>query len=108
MIVYSTVICVLLLTSKKPHPKSKIRELVLSIEKQVPQVIDYKDENTDVIVELESGKKYIATFFTYNNILKLEKEHRQTGEFLYGQYFWMTNMVLIDNCSKESMRICCQ
>ena len=82
----------------------KISELVLSIEKQIHlDLIDYKSENTDVIVKLEDGTRYIASFFTYRNVVKLETEHQQNGEYLNGKYFWSNNLVLIESCSKENV-----
>jgi len=59
--------------------------------------------NTDVIVYLESGRKFIASFFTYSNILDLQMHHRQDGTFLYGSYFWDRNMVLVEKCSLKTI-----
>jgi hypothetical protein len=59
--------------------------------------------NTDVVVSLDNGKKYIASFFTYSNIRDMHIHHKQSGDFLYGSYFWNKNMVLIENCSLEDI-----
>jgi hypothetical protein len=60
-----------------------------------------KKGNTDVIVSLESGKKYIASFFAYDNIDELRLQHQLNGDFLYGSYFWNKNMILVEECSLE-------
>ena len=82
----------------------KIEEIYLSIEKQAIDDFDACNENTDVIVVMDNDAKYIASFFTYRNIEKLKKEHRQSGEYLSGKYFRVDNMVLVECCNKENVR----
>lgn len=73
---------------------------------------DYKNGNTDVIVLLEESSehgektiaRYIASFFTYQNIIELKSIHKKTGEYLNGKYFYTKNMLLIDDWSLESIR----
>lgn len=73
---------------------------------------DPKKEHTDVIAvialceaeEPERTRKYIASFFSYESIPELRRRHQQTGEFLNGKYFFTGNMLLIDECSPESIR----
>lgn len=62
---------------------------------------DIHNDNTDVIVEFESGDKWVASFFTYNNINKLIEKNKCTGENLNGKYFWSSYMILIDEISRE-------
>ena len=59
--------------------------------------------NTDVIVYLESGQKFIASFFTYSNILDMQKLHQIDGSFLNGSYFWDRNMVLVKDCTMQAI-----
>ena len=59
------------------------------------------NDNTDVVVKLEDGKKYWATFFTYQNIEFLTKKNREYGENLSGKYFWSRNMILIDEINRN-------
>jgi hypothetical protein len=61
------------------------------------------DENTDVRVTLEDDSEWIATFFTYKNILNLRDKNKNTGECLSGKYFWASNMFLIDEISRENI-----
>lgn len=74
--------------------------------------INYENSNTDVIVTVEEEgeelerkvAKYVASFFTYDNILYLRSMHCRTGEYLHGQYFYSKNMMIINNCSIENIR----
>ncbi|MFC5530332.1 hypothetical protein [Cohnella yongneupensis] len=59
------------------------------------------DDNTDVIVTFEDGTRWIASFFTYKNIHTLAQKNQQTGECLRGKYFWGSDMVLVDECSRN-------
>src|SRR5882672_2730199 len=59
------------------------------------------DDNTDVWVQFNDGAKWFATFFTYQNILTLRDKNRQTGECLSGTYFRASDMILVDEVSRE-------
>jgi hypothetical protein len=82
----------------------KIEDLYLSIDKQSADGYDAANEYTDVIVQLDNGQKYIASFFSYGSIEKLRCEHEQTGEFLGGKYFRADGMVLVKECTKEIVK----
>lgn len=60
-----------------------------------------EDDNTDVIVTFPDRTKWIASFFTYKNILTLIEKNKRSGESMKGAYFWSSNMVLIDLVSRE-------
>ncbi|GLX69350.1 hypothetical protein [Paenibacillus glycanilyticus] len=62
---------------------------------------DCKDNNSDVIVVFPDRSKWMASFFTYQNIDTLRQKNIQTGECMNGAYFWSSNMVLIDIISRE-------
>jgi hypothetical protein len=62
---------------------------------------DVENDNTDVIVEFKSGTRWVASLFTYSNISKLVEKNRSTGECLDGKYYWSSDMVLIDEISRE-------
>lgn len=66
---------------------------------------DPKKGNTDVIVFLENGKKYIASFFAYGNIESLQLKHQFDGNFLHGSYFWNKNMILVEECTLQSIEL---
>ena len=65
---------------------------------------DPHNGNTDVIVLLKNGETYVASFFTYSNILSLQQAHQANGEHLNGTYFQAPNMVLIDNCDLPTIQ----
>nr|WP_241675056.1 hypothetical protein [Paenibacillus luteus] len=62
---------------------------------------DINDDNTDVIVTFEDRSRWIASFFTYKNIQTLAAKNKQTGECLRGKYFWGSDMLLVDECSRN-------
>jgi hypothetical protein len=57
--------------------------------------------NSDVMVTFENGERWVATFFSYQNILSLREKNRDTGECLGGKYFCATDMILVDEVSRE-------
>jgi hypothetical protein len=58
------------------------------------------NDNSDVMVTFENGEKYIATFFTYENIEWLRQKNKETGECLGGKYFYATDSILIDKLNR--------
>lgn len=65
---------------------------------------DIHNGNTDVIVEFVNEKRWIASFFTYSNISKLVEKNKSTGECLNGKYFWSSDMILVDEVSRERIQ----
>ena len=57
--------------------------------------------NTDVIVHLDNGKKYIASFFSYDFVKDIRNKNIETGAFAKGKYFWDKHMVLVEECSSK-------
>lgn len=64
---------------------------------------DPKRGNTDVIISLNDGKQYIASFFSYANIEEMRIEHQIDGTFLHGSYFWGKTMILVEERSMQSI-----
>ncbi len=83
------------------HPE--IDRLYLSGISEQGEDVDFEDTNTDVIVVLSNGQKYIAAFFTLKNVENMNLQNEATGRKLDGKYFWAKNMVLIDRCDPESV-----
>lgn len=82
-----------------------IAKVFLTSEFQPETQLNYNNSNTDVIVQMDSGEKYIASFLTYENLESLRRENLKSGAFLNGKYYWMKNMLLIDDCSKERIKL---
>ncbi len=62
---------------------------------------DRLDDNTDVVAELYDGTRWVATFFTFRNIVTLSSKNAETGECLGGKYFWASDLILIDEMTRE-------
>lgn len=80
-----------------------VKEIYIEAENWLQDQSNYEDDNTNVIVTMNNNRKYIATFFTYKNINSLKQKNNKTGECLRGKYFWASNMILIDNCSRNNI-----
>jgi len=80
-----------------------IKEIYIAAENWVKGEWNYEDDNTDVIVTSSDNKRYVASFFTYQNIESLRNKNKKTGECSNGKYFWASDMILIDKCSRKSI-----
>lgn len=60
-----------------------------------------QDCNSNAWVKFENGERWVATFFTYKNILSLREKNQKTGECLNGKYFCATDMILIDEINQK-------
>ncbi|MEQ1764458.1 MAG: hypothetical protein ABL984_15115 [Pyrinomonadaceae bacterium] len=81
--------------------KSSIQEIWLEAEQWADGEWNLNDDNSDVIVIFENGEKWIASFFTYQNIQTLVEKFRESGECLSGAYFRASDMILIDELSRS-------
>jgi hypothetical protein len=59
------------------------------------------DCNSDVMVSFEKGARWVATFFTYQNLSSLAEKNQSSGECLNGKYFWATDMIMVDELTRE-------
>lgn len=58
-------------------------------------IADPLDYNVDVVVELEDGRAFGATFFTLANIERLMARWAETGECASGLYFWSASPIVV-------------
>ena len=63
----------------------------------------YENDNTDVIVSFNDNSKYVATFFTYENIESLRRKNQKTGECLNGKYFWASDMIIVEKTDRSTI-----
>jgi hypothetical protein len=63
----------------------------------------YTDDNSDVIVTFTDDKRYVATFFTYDNVKTLTEKNKRTGEQLGGKYFWASDMILVERVDRDTI-----
>lgn len=59
------------------------------------------DANSDVIVTQVNSSCWLACFFSYTNIKTLTEKNKRTGENLSGTYFWSSDMILVDEVSRQ-------
>ena len=62
------------------------------------------DENIDVEVTFQNGKRYVATFFTLENIRMLIQKNKRTGECHDGLYFWASDMIIVERLTLENVQ----
>lgn len=67
------------------------------------QGLDALDDNVDVEVAFDDGSRYMATFFTLQNIQKVMDSYEQNGECMKGFYFWASDMILVRRLSRENI-----
>jgi hypothetical protein len=77
----------------------KVKRIHLTAESGNTSTFDPRLGNTDVVVFLDDGRKYIGSFFSFANIEQMRLQNQATGNFLHGSYFWDQNMVLVEECS---------
>ncbi|MEI9921428.1 MAG: hypothetical protein WDO14_21975 [Bacteroidota bacterium] len=65
--------------------------------------IDDGSLSTDVIVELDDGQKYIATFYASDFLEATIREERSTPVYNSGHYYKILNMVLVKNLNYQEM-----
>lgn len=81
----------------------KIKEVWIEHEEWEGEKTDYENCNTDVKVTFKDKSTYVASFFTIKNIRELMSKDSRTGENLSGKYFWASDLIIIDDCSRESI-----
>lgn len=83
----------------------KIKQIIIESESKGPIIggKEFINDNSDIFVELENGEKYVATFFTYENIEWLRIKNQTTGECLNGKYFMASDMLIIERLDRETI-----
>ena len=64
---------------------------------------DPADSVTDVVVTLGDGARYVATFCAFGHLPALRAACAETGENLGGKYLWASDLILVDDTSRESV-----
>lgn len=60
-------------------------------------------DSTDVIVQLSNGEKHAASFFSYAYVANWKITQKAASENFNGKIFWVPNMVIVDQCTKENI-----
>jgi hypothetical protein len=61
------------------------------------------DSVTDVVVTLGDGTRWVATFCAFGHLDTLRATCRSTGENLGGRYLWASDLVLVEDTSRETI-----
>ncbi|REK63700.1 MAG: hypothetical protein DF221_09260 [Brevibacillus sp.] len=64
---------------------------------------EINDTSVDVIVTLPDRTRWMATFFTFQNIKTLRQKYKETGVNLSGTYLWAVNMIICEDLSRETI-----
>jgi len=70
----------------------------------IGEIEDFENDNSDVFVEFEDGRKYVATFFTLSNIMRIMNRYKESGECSNGKYFWSSDMIIVENLNPLILR----
>ena len=62
-----------------------------------------EDAVTDVVVTVGDGSRWIATFCAVAHLDTLRAACRATGENLGGRYLWASDLILVDDTSRDSV-----
>lgn len=80
-----------------------IDRIYISNEDSEADKANHKQEETDVIVSMKDGEKFHASFFPFDSLEGLRQRNLKSGEFLHGTYFWSKRIVLVKDCSRETI-----
>ena len=82
----------------------KVKKIHLTADYLSEPDYDPKADNTDVVVIFEDNRKFIASFFAYESINKMQLQHQVNGNFHNGDYLWDKNMVLVKDCAINTIK----
>jgi hypothetical protein len=79
----------------------EVIKIFITSKLQGPGHVGQPNGSTDVIVLLNDGHKYTASFFSFAYLEQVCNRNKISGEFLGGKYFWAKNIVLVEECSDD-------
>ena len=59
------------------------------------------NDNVDVEVLLDNGKRYAETFFNIENIISILDRYKKTKECCNGLYFWASDMIIVESLDEN-------
>jgi hypothetical protein len=75
----------------------------IEAEAWVPGTWAPNDTDTDVLVTWEDGDRWVASFITYQHVKTVTERYKKTGECLSGAYFWTSDMILVDEATRQQI-----
>ena len=79
----------------------QIQSIIIEAEQWIIDQGDPTEANAHVIVELDNGTAWMASFYTYKQVSSIVESYKASGEYLNGKYFWDSNLILIDEISRK-------
>ncbi len=61
------------------------------------------DAVTDVVATLGDGSRWVATFCAFGHVEALRRACRETGENLSGRYLWASDLILVDDTTRDTI-----
>ena len=61
------------------------------------------DQGLDVIVELQDGSKYIASFFLYEKLVDEMHTPNSRYDRNHQRYFWRKNMIMVNDFKSDTI-----
>ena len=83
----------------------RIQQIYLTRDIRKTHNLKVEDDNTDVILKTKEGEMFVASFFSYNSIKRNALKNQSTHAYLQGQYFLATNVVFVEECSRELIEL---
>lgn len=64
---------------------------------------DIHNDNIDIEVTLNDGRRFAATLFTLPNLAALLQEYSRSGECASGTFVWCVQMIVLRDLSEDSI-----
>lgn len=77
--------------------------LWIEAEEWAPGQWNPADDVTDVIVTLDDGSRWIASFCAFAHLATLRANCAASGENLGGRYLWASDLVLVEDTSRVTI-----
>jgi hypothetical protein len=71
----------------------------------IGEIENPKDDAVDTFVRFANGEEYVATFVTRSWVDKITDKNRTTGEQLAGLFFWISDMIIVDNLTTGNIKL---
>ena len=80
-----------------------IRKISLSAQHADDHSVDYGGLNTDVIVQLDNGDEYVATFYSVKSLQGMMNEHMNSEQYKAKGFYKILDAVLINDLGNSDL-----
>ena len=82
--------------------KSRVYPIEIRVHHEVDDVLN---EQVDAeVVSLQMVESRTVTFFTLRNIEQVLSRYKESGECLFGKYFWAKDLIIVESLDFEVIR----